>query len=644
MKTKWFFLGILFLACAFIVRIQPPAVLDTFFHLSVGRQVWETKQVPTRDDFVYADVNKNYTSNVWLSGLIFYAFVKTFGISGMLVLKAILIGAIVYFLIRTLEIFTKDEFKIGAFVLLAVYILAFRFNSRPEMISFAFLAIVNFCCFDWFFSPQGTSSPKPARGRTLWIYILPLIFLLWPNVHGFAAIGLAVFGFFVVIEMVRLLFSRNVLSDVNSRTYLFFIIFALSVLVSAVQYQRVISFLNAPKFSGFVLEWATFLQKLHPTGDYSLLGKPTFDNYVFLGYLVGFVVLFLFLVRSVLSDASSRTHLTFEKRARTYLNAVVFAFYGVFLILPFKYFRLIQATFLLSVPAFVYFCQKLDEKFGLQIVWKFLFAALGIFVVVCTLTGHLFGAEYENMRLTYPYGSEKFILENLNSRRIFTVGLWDDYYLWTVPGVLTYSDILMDTKTDESINIGKVMHNPDDVALPLLTKYDVDTVVNTSQWLYLLNNTPIWKLKNWKLVYMTGTYQIYAREDIIKAAPLNLSKIHPELETPLKFKIEDRDAAVDQLNKLLAYDSSNDFARGQLIIYYLTEGKDNEKAKNIAEESYKLFPKNPWFSFYLAVVWDSFGDCTKAVNFAQGALDISHNDNAISTSLAGSLAKCKTSN
>ncbi|HSX18813.1 MAG TPA: hypothetical protein VLE91_01625, partial [Candidatus Saccharimonadales bacterium] len=86
-KKYFLIVATVVLVAVFYIRIAPPAVLDTYFHLAVGRQVWETKQIPTRDDFIYSDVDKNYTSNVWLSGLIFYGFVKTFGIGGMLVLK-----------------------------------------------------------------------------------------------------------------------------------------------------------------------------------------------------------------------------------------------------------------------------------------------------------------------------------------------------------------------------------------------------------------------------------------------------------------------------------------------------------------------------------------------------------------------------
>ena len=86
-----FFLFTFVLIAAFYTRIQPPAVLDTYYHLAVGRQVWQTKSIQTTDDFIYSDVNRHYTSTEWLAGGIFYLFVKYLGISGMLVLKVILI-------------------------------------------------------------------------------------------------------------------------------------------------------------------------------------------------------------------------------------------------------------------------------------------------------------------------------------------------------------------------------------------------------------------------------------------------------------------------------------------------------------------------------------------------------------------------
>ena len=169
----------------------------------------------------------------------------------------------------------------------------------------------------------------------------------------------------------------------------------------------------------------------------------------------------------------------------------------------------------------------------------------------------------------------------------------------------------------------------------------MDTVINTQSWLSLQNSTPVYKLQNWKLVYLDGTFIIYARNDVIKRQPLDLSLIHPEYTSALKFKKDDEKGAMEQIRSLLAYDPKNDFARAQLIIYYLTDGKNFTAAKDLAQQSAKLFPKNPWFDFYLAISYDALKDCPKVVESAKAAISKGHRDEAINESFISSIANCK---
>ena len=167
-------LSCLFLSCYF-VRVQPVANSDTFYHLSVGREVIETKTIPIKDNFVYGSANTNYVSTEWLSGVIFYLLVQTFGFLALLVLRVAVGLLTLYFLYKSLRLFISNYLIINALLLLVGYLLSYRLSSRPEMFSLLFLALTNYVCLHIFAKEK----------LPLTAYFLPLIFGLWPNLHGF---------------------------------------------------------------------------------------------------------------------------------------------------------------------------------------------------------------------------------------------------------------------------------------------------------------------------------------------------------------------------------------------------------------------------------------------------------------------------
>ncbi|KKR50730.1 MAG: hypothetical protein UT84_C0007G0001, partial [Candidatus Curtissbacteria bacterium GW2011_GWA1_40_16] len=131
----------------------------------------------------------------------------------------------------------------------------------------------------------------------------------------------------------------------------------------------------------------------------------------------------------------------------------------------------------------------------------------------------------------------------------------------------------------------------------LLEKYDIDTIINSQPGSYWPVSVPVYTLPNWKLIYANDVAYVYARDDVIKSQPVDLSKINEGLHEALQFEDKDAEDAVRQLEKLLEFDPQNAFARSQLAIYFLKT--DSERAKTISEESRQIYPKNPLFNLIL---------------------------------------------
>lgn len=586
-KNSPFLLVLSFIVLAiFFYRVQPLIATDIYYHLSVGREVSQTHQIPAKDTFVYGSANTKYISTEWLSGLIFYYLVSLLGFNSLYI-PQILCGLItIYFFYRSLKVLKINSLIISTSVLFLGYILPFRLNARPEMFSLAFLSIINFVCIFFYFKKK---IPFTA-------YSLPFIFLLWPNLHGFSPLGIVLFSFFTFLFLFK---EEN--KDKLYEKYTLCGIYIIIVTVSFLQIQRLLSFTHTNEFSQYIIEWLSLWDRIFPKGlfIYRVQGI-TFDIYIFLLLFVLYV--FLIIKNKAISLIS------------------IFSF--ITLLLPFRFYRLITPIAIIVLPYFIFLFTSSIKKFSennryVGSTYIFLF----LVILYSSLIGHQIGGE--EREAIYPYKGMEFIRNNLESKRIFAFSQWDDYFIWNIPKIKTFADVMTQYRTLKDLQDEQILHSPEHTVETLLKKYDIDTVVNTqpeSSSRIGTSLTPVYKLSNWELVYVDNISAIYRRKDVGGKEPFNLSFIHPEFDTPHKYKLEEEEEAVKQLKELLKFDSKNDFVRSQLLFYYFIRLNDIHTAKSFAEESRTLNPENPFYSFILAAVHLRLNDCQQAKYYAEEVL------------------------
>lgn len=142
------------------------------------------------------------------------------------------------------------------------------------------------------------------------------------------------------------------------------------------------------------------------------------------------------------------------------------------------------------------------------------------------------------------------------------------------------------------------------------------------------------------MVYLNNSYILYARNDIIKKTPFDLTVIDPKLNTELKFKPQDEKKALSELKNLLLYDPNNDFARLQLILYYKV--KNIDLAKQLAYDSYKINPSNPWFTYMLTSINAKQNNCKEAKKYGSKTIYNSFNDFYVNNLVKTVTSKCPT--
>ncbi|MCL4352955.1 hypothetical protein M1615_00605 [Patescibacteria group bacterium] len=185
----------------FIMFFHPITAItqDLGRHLKTGEIILSTHNVPKINLFSYTYPNFPFINHHWLSEVIFYTVFKLAGFNGLLIMTVSIVIAAFLIILSYLAKGT-DIAAVGIASVLYLGILFERTDIRPEIFSFLFL-----CLFTVILYKNQTRSTKL-------IFLLPLIELLWVNIHIYFIVGPAVIGLFLAADFIKNLKSGNLLN------------------------------------------------------------------------------------------------------------------------------------------------------------------------------------------------------------------------------------------------------------------------------------------------------------------------------------------------------------------------------------------------------------------------------------------------
>ncbi len=180
-------LGIIF---AF-VSVQPIQPQDFWWHLRVGQIVAETGAVPTTDQFSFTVAGQPYIYQSWLAGLILYVTQRLGGPELVVLMQAVTI-TLAYGLILAHCWHVSRQARLAALVtLLAAAVGYGNWNVRPQ--TFSILLFVIF----W------VILSRYRRGERAGLGLLPVLMMIWINLHGAFVLGLALTTLVLAGETVK---------------------------------------------------------------------------------------------------------------------------------------------------------------------------------------------------------------------------------------------------------------------------------------------------------------------------------------------------------------------------------------------------------------------------------------------------------
>jgi tetratricopeptide (TPR) repeat protein len=169
--------GPLVLLSAAVLAMRRLADSDTWWHLAAGRWIVSNGSVPGHDTLSYTVPDHAWINLQWLYDVFLYGLFQVAGPSGLVIASVLFFTAATAVLYTNLRLWLAPAAS-AALTLWAVVVCEERFLIRPEMFSLLLLGLVVAVLLRM----------RRDDGRRLWL--LPVLMLVWVNVHSLFIIGL----------------------------------------------------------------------------------------------------------------------------------------------------------------------------------------------------------------------------------------------------------------------------------------------------------------------------------------------------------------------------------------------------------------------------------------------------------------------
>lgn len=180
---------------------------DLWWHLKSGLSILETGQIPALDPYSYTYPSAFWTNHEWLAEVLFALAYRGAGSGGLLVLRIILFFLFLFSFMRLCRTRSRSHFLTILVTLLAIPYLNIFLNVRPHSFMLVFLL---FCLL---------ILDAYRQGKVLPLCAVPLLMLLWVNIHGSFFLGLMILTAALIFERL----PQSVIERPHGRRYRYLI-------------------------------------------------------------------------------------------------------------------------------------------------------------------------------------------------------------------------------------------------------------------------------------------------------------------------------------------------------------------------------------------------------------------------------------
>ncbi len=180
----------------FLCTLQPIADPDFWWHLRSGQLIAQTHSIPHTDPFSFTKAGGDWISQEWLSDLLIYGLFRLGGYGLLIfIFSVIATGSFIFAHLRYLP---ETRPSVAGFILLlGAFASAPFWGVRPQMISLFMTSLFLFLLDRY-----------QRDGKVKFLVPLPLITLIWVNLHAGYFLGLALIGIFIVGGLAEMLSAK----------------------------------------------------------------------------------------------------------------------------------------------------------------------------------------------------------------------------------------------------------------------------------------------------------------------------------------------------------------------------------------------------------------------------------------------------
>jgi hypothetical protein len=188
---------IVFLHLSLKVGRQLLVDCDTGFHIKAGEYMLDTRSIPKHDPFSLFSPPMPWPTHEWLSDVLMAAINIISGLTGV-VIFFIFIISIAYSLLFKILRANEGNIFVDIFLIVLVLITSqMHWLARPHMFTLLLLMV-------WYYIIDSFQN-----GRKNLLYLLPLIMLLWINLHGGFILGFILIVIYIAYNLEKLYISKN---------------------------------------------------------------------------------------------------------------------------------------------------------------------------------------------------------------------------------------------------------------------------------------------------------------------------------------------------------------------------------------------------------------------------------------------------
>lgn len=183
--------GPLLVMAAFLLALFPVSDFDVWTHLAVGRWIAAHGTLPQEELFTHTLAGQVSGYPSWLFELLLYGIYAISGFNGLVLFKALVVATTFGLLFLVQRLRGADPYFSFPCLIGTALLIRFRFHQRPETLVYLFLALYLYLLTRY----------RLRGGRGL--YLIPLIQVIWSNLHPSVLVGLIILTLFLVGEALQ---------------------------------------------------------------------------------------------------------------------------------------------------------------------------------------------------------------------------------------------------------------------------------------------------------------------------------------------------------------------------------------------------------------------------------------------------------